>query len=129
MHSDRLIDIKRDDKKGDLIPIYPLEFGLNQIRRVMIFKNVPKGSKRGNHAHRRELQLFYILKGSIYIKLETKKGEQEIVVNENDYMLVYPLSWTNFTFLKENTELIVFGSEEFDESEYIRDYNEFKSLI
>jgi hypothetical protein len=31
--------------------------------------------------------------------------------------------------LEKDTELIVFGTEEYDEDEYIRDYDEFKLLI
>ena len=112
-----MIQIKKDKERGDLIPIYPLEFGLNPIKRVMIFRNVPEGSSRGNHGHRREKQLFYVTQGSISIKVETSEG------------IDLPFSWTNFTFLEKNTELIVFGTEEYNEDEYIRNYDEFKSLI
>jgi len=124
-----MIEVKRDKERGDLVPIYPLKFGLNPIKRIMIFKNVPKGSSRGNHGHRRETQLFYIVRGSISVKVETRNGVEERVIVENDYINVLPFSWTNFTFLEDDTELIVFGSEEYDEDEYIRDYDEFKSLI
>lgn len=124
-----MIKVKIDKERGDLVPIYPLEFGLNPIKRIMIFKNVPKGSSRGNHGHRRETQLFYIVRGSISVKVETRDGVEEKVMVENDYINVLPFSWTNFTFLEDDTELIVFGSEEYDEDEYIRNYDEFKSLI
>ncbi len=124
-----MIEIKKDKERGDLIPIYPLEFGLNPIKRVMIFRNVPEGSSRGNHGHRREKQLFYVTQGSISIKVETREGTDERILNSNDYINILPFSWTNFTFLEKNTELIVFGTEEYDEDEYIRDYDEFKSLI
>ena len=124
-----MIHPKKDKDRGDLIPIYPLEFGLNPIKRIMIFKNVPKGSSRGNHGHRREIQLFYLVRGSISLKIETKDGTEDLVMKENDHKNILPFSWTNFTFLEKDTELIVFGSEEYDENEYIRDYEEFKSLI
>lgn len=124
-----MIHPKKDKDRGDLIPIYPLEFGLNPIKRIMIFKNVPKGSSRGNHGHRREIQLFYLVRGSIGLKIETKDGTEDLVMKENDYKNILPFSWTNFTFLEGDTELIVFGSEEYDEDEYIRDYEKFKLLI
>ena len=124
-----MIEVKSDKERGDLVPIYPLEFGLNPIKRIMIFKNSPLNSIRGNHGHRREIQLFYIMRGEIEVEIETSGGKETKILRENDYLQVLPFTWTIFKFTKENTELIVFGSEEYDEDEYIRDHDEFLELI
>lgn len=124
-----MIEVKSDKDRGDLVPIYPLNFGLNPIKRVMIFKNVPINSVRGNHGHRREIQLFYIIKGEVEVQIESKEGKIVKVLKENDYLKVFPLTWTIFKFVKKDTEMIVFGTEEYDQSEYIYDYNEFLELI
>ncbi len=110
-----MIKIKSDRDRGDLIPIYPLEFGLNPIKRIMIFKNSPLNSIRGNHGHKREFQLFYVVRGKIELKIETKNKKITKILNENDYFQVLPLTWTTFKFIQDDTELIVFGSEEYDE--------------
>ena len=65
----------------------------------------------------------------IEIEIETSKGKETKILKENDYLQVLPFTWTIFKFTKENTELIVFGSEEYDEDEYIRDHDEFLELI
>jgi dTDP-4-dehydrorhamnose 3,5-epimerase-like enzyme len=124
-----MIEIKSDKDRGDLIPIYPLEFGLNTIKRIMIFKNVPKNSMRGNHGHRREIQLFYIIKGEVEVQMETKQGKSFKILKDNDHLKIFPLTWTIFKFIKKNTEMIVFGTEEYDQSEYIYDYNEFLEML
>jgi len=124
-----MIEVKSDKGRGDLVPIYPLEFDLNPIKRIMIFKNSPLNSIRGNHGHRKENQLFYIVRGEIEIEIETSEGKQTKVLKENDHLQVLPFTWTVFKFTKKDTELIVFGSEEYDEDEYIRDYDEFLRLI
>lgn len=124
-----MIEVNSDKDRGDLVPIYPLNFGLNPIKRVMIFKNVPINSVRGNHGHRREIQLFYIIKGEVEVQIESKEGKIVKVLKENDYLKVFPLTWTIFKFVKKDTEMIVFGTEEYDQSEYIYDYIEFLELI
>ena len=124
-----MIEVKSDKDRGDLVPIYPLNFGLNPIKRVMIFKNVPINSVRGNHGHRKEIQLFYIIKGEVEFQIETKEGKMIKVLKENDYLKSFPLTWTIFKFIKKDTEMIVFGTEEYDQSEYIYDYDEFLELI
>ena len=123
-----MIQIKSDKDRGDLIPIYPLEFGLNPIKRIMIFKNSPLNSIRGNHAHKREVQLFYVVRGKIELKIDTNSKRFTKILKENDYFQVLPFTWTTFQFIQDDTELIVFGSEEYDEDEYIRDYDEFLRL-
>lgn len=124
-----MIEVKSDKDRGDLVPIYPLNFGLNPIKRVMIFKNVPINSVRGNHGHRKEIQLFYIIKGEVEFQIETKEGKMIKVLKENDYLKSFPLTWTIFKFIKKDTEMIVFGTEEYDQSEYIYNYDEFLELI
>ena len=98
-----MIEIKSDKDRGDLVPIYPLEFGLNPIKRIMIFKNSPLNSVRGNHGHRREKQLFYIVRGEIEIEIETSEGKQTKILKENDYLQVLPFTWTVFKFTKKDT--------------------------
>lgn len=124
-----MMEVKSDKDRGDLVPIYPLDFGLNPIKRIMIFKNSPLNSMRGNHGHRREVQLFYIVRGKIEIEIETKNEKNTKILKENDYLQVLPYTWTTFKFIQDDTELIVFGSEEYDEDEYIRDYDEFLELV
>lgn len=124
-----MIEIKKDENRGDLIPIYPLNFGLNSIKRIMVFKNLPLNCVRGNHGHRREIQLFYIMRGEIEIQTETKEGKKISLLKENDYFQIFPFTWTTFKSTQNDTEIIVFGTEEYDESEYIRDYNEFLEII
>jgi len=39
-----------------------------------------------------------------------------------------PLTWNIFNFIQENSSMIVFGSEDYDEDEYIRNYQEFLEM-
>ena len=57
-----------------------------------------------------------------HIHLKTKEVK---TLKENEYILLPHLTWNTFEFLEEDTSILVLGSEDFDEDEYIRDYDEF----
>lgn len=121
-----MIDLKTDSR-GTLIPIYQKDFG-KEFKRIMIFKNVPKSVSRGNHGHKREKQLLIVLNGIIEVDTESFVDRKKITLHENEYIILNPLTWNIFKFIEENSSMIVFGSEDYDEDEYIRDYQEFLEM-
>ena len=123
----REVDSKVDDR-GELVALYSNEFDFDW-KRCFILKNCKEGSVRGNHGHRRENQIMLVLKGSIEIESDNGKTKEVTVLKENQYILLPHLTWNTFEFLEEGTSVLVLGSEDFDEDEYIRDYEEFRSLV
>jgi len=115
------------DERETLIPIYQKDFG-KEFKRIMIFKNVPKNSSRGHHGHKREKQLVFVLNGQIEVDTESFDYKKKIILRENDYLILNPLTWNIFNFIQENSSMIVFGSEDYDEDEYIRNYQEFLEM-
>jgi dTDP-4-dehydrorhamnose 3,5-epimerase-like enzyme len=115
------------DSRGTLIPIYQKDFG-KEFKRIMIFKDVPKGGLRGNHGHRREKQLLFVLSGKIEVDTESFSERKKIILYENEHIILEPLTWNIFKFLEGNSSMIVFGSEDYDEDEYIREYQEFVQM-
>jgi quercetin dioxygenase-like cupin family protein len=112
------------DSRGTLIPIYQKDFG-KEFKRVMIFKDVPKDTSRGDHGHRKEKQLLFVLSGKIEVDTESFINRKKIILCENDHIILNPLTWNRFKFLEKDSSMIVFGSEDYDEDEYIRDYQKF----
>jgi len=116
------------DERGELskffldIDFIPQEF--------FIIKDVPLGALRGQHAHFKCKQLIMLIKGKLNVSLESKISNKTVLLNNPGSFIVIPaLTWSKQEYLSINTEIIVFCSEEFDEKDYIRDYQYFKKLI
>ena len=110
-------------------------FALNKLsdfqpKRFFYVTNVPKGELRGHHAHLRDKQLLVCVKGSIHATLD-KGGTafSEFVLREGDAVFMDTMTWGSQRYLTGDDILLVLCSEEHDEEEYIKDYNQFLQII
>ena len=98
-------------------------------RRVFWVVGVPRGSERGFHAHRTGNQLLFCLQGSILLTLKTHAEEETIVLSsEGPGVWMRNMVWGEQKFATEDAVLLVFASNNFDEGDYIRDFDEFSEL-
>lgn len=102
-------------------------------KRFFWISNVPEGSIRGVHAHRKENQVLVCLKGKVIVSLESVEGKQsEFVLDRESQGLIVPcMHWQEIKF-RENCILMVFADREYSEEDYIRDkttFHEFRSPI
>lgn len=119
---------KVEDSRGILV-----KWDLNlstTVSEVFWVSNVPAGTTRGRHAHRFCHQTIILLKGELQVTNENCSGIERIHLGQQISILEIPkLTWSEQIFLTHDTEIIVLCSTKYDESEYVRDYREFKSLI
>lgn len=111
---------------GGLIPF--------EVKRVYFIYEISivdnKWVIRGNHAHRRCDQLFFCLHGIVKFTLEDGEHHEELMLNKpNKGIYIGPLVWHTMSFFANDTILLALASELHDEAEYIRNYEEFKSLL
>ena len=85
---------------------------------------------RGHHAHKSLEQILVCVHGSCKIKLDNGK-EQKIVSLEKPYEGLYVANnmWREMFDFSPDAVLMVFASEVYDESDYIRDYDEFLKFV
>lgn len=86
--------------------------------------------KRGFHSHKECSQLIFCSNGEV--DLYCYDGFQEITFNLknfNNAILVPPGIWSHQIYLRENTILNVLCDLTFDESDYIRDLEEFENSV
>ena len=97
--------------------------------RVFWVTGVPKGSKRGFHAHKTGNQLLFCVQGSILLTLKTQAEEETVLLSaESPGVWMKNMVWGEQTFLTEDAVLLVFASNAFEESDYLRDFGEFLKL-
>lgn len=99
------------------------------IKRVYWVYHTPAHIERGNHAHIRCVQLLVAVAGRVEIELESIRGEKALfVLSDPSVGLFVPVMHWRKIHLEANAVLLCLASEEFDESDYIRNYGAFEAL-
>ena len=100
------------------------------ILRVYYIYEVPKGIKRGGHAHKKLKQILFCPYGRIEIIMDDGFGRESVLLDRADKgLIILPGIWREMRWLTEGSVLCVAASMYYDESDYIRDYSEFQKYI
>ena len=124
----KLIDIpKIIDYRGNLAvienDIIPFK-----IKRVYYLYDIPGGSYRGGHAHKKLNQFIIALSGSFEVVLkDTKKTQKILLNNPSKGLLITPGIWRELENFSSGAVCLVIASEEYEEDDYISDFNDFVS--
>lgn len=118
------------DNRGQLIALEEFKDIPFAIKRVYYMYDTGKGVRRGFHAHKSLEQILVCIHGSCKVLLDNGK-EKKIVHLEKPYEGLYISNdmWREMYDFSEDAVLMVLASEIYDESDYIRDYNEYLKFI
>lgn len=100
-----------------------------EIKRVYWTYYTPQNVIRGYHAHKELEQLVFACSGTITFYTEDRRGiKSEFMLTEpNKGIYIPPFVWREIKF-SHNALLLCLASKEYEEEEYIRDYEEFKKI-
>lgn len=121
----------KDLHDGDLF-VAELEKNIPFVIKRFFFVNIPKRKDvvRGFHAHKHFQQAIFCLNGSFVLHLDDGKKQQDIVMNDPSRgVLMGTKLWHTMTKFSYPCTLLVLSSHVYDEADYIRNYDEFKSTI
>lgn len=126
-----LIDFKTlGDDRGSLIAI---EEGYNApfpIKRVYYIFDTKQGIERGFHAHIDLKQIAIAVKGSCTFVIDNGNKREDILLNNPEKgLLIEGLIWREMKNFSEDCILLVLASEHYDESDYLRNYDDFISEV
>ena len=118
------------DSRGQLIAIEQLKDIPFEIKRVYYMYDTGEGVIRGYHAHKNLQQVLICVHGSCTIRLDNGK-EKEIITLDKPNVGLYVANnmWREMYDFSPDAVLLVLASELYDESDYIRDYDEFLMYI
>ncbi len=98
------------------------------IKRVYYLYDIPAGESRGGHAHKALYQLVVAASGSFDILLDDGINKKVVTLNRPDYgLLIVPGIWRELMEFSSGAICLVLASHLYDEDDYIRHYDEFKS--
>lgn len=118
------------DARGILISLEELKNIPFEIKRVYYMYNTVRGIRRGLHAHKKLKQVLICTSGSCLVLLDNGTEKKEICLDKpNIGLVVESCIWREMYDFSPNTVLMVLASELYNESDYIRDYDEFLKYI
>lgn len=118
------------DDRGQLVALEEFKDIPFRIKRVYYMYDTANGVTRGKHAHKSLQQILICIHGSCKILLDNGK-EKKVVPLEKPYEGLYVTNnmWREMYDFSPDAVLMVLASELYDESDYIRDYDEFIEFV
>lgn len=118
------------DERGQLVALEEFKDIPFEIKRVYYMYDTGEGVRRCYHAHKSLKQILICIHGSCKILLDNGSEKKEVPL-EKPYEGLYVASnmWREMYDFSSDAVLMVLASEYYDESDYIRNYDEFLKYI
>ena len=127
----RMIELpKIADPRGNLSFIESGRHIPFDIKRVFYLYDVPGGETRAGHALKGTEQFIIAASGSFDLILDDGKQRKTISLNRSwKGVLVSPMVWRELVNFSSAGVCLVLASNYYDESEYIREYQDFLKAV
>ena len=114
------------DKRGSLVSLEQNKNIPFDIRRAYYIFDTKDKVRRGFHAHKKLKQLAIVLKGSCRFLLDDGHERIELMLdNPAQGLFIESFVWREMFDFSEDCVLLVLADSEYDEKDYIRNYEEF----
>lgn len=120
------------DERGSLVAI---EIGNQreipfEVKRVYYIYRTEKGISRGFHAHKKLKQVAFAISGRCQMILDNGSARRTVTLDSpTKGILIENFVWREMHNFSEDCVLLVMASEHYDESDYVRNYDEFLRMI
>jgi dTDP-4-dehydrorhamnose 3,5-epimerase-like enzyme len=114
------------DLRGNLSIVEQFKQIQFEIRRVHWIYDVPGGVERGGHAYKNTEEFIVALSGSFDVEIDNGKVKTTYSLNRSYYGLYVPKGmWRTMINFSTNSLALVLSSTDYDEQDYIMNYEEF----
>ena len=118
------------DERGSLIAIEAGKSVPFEVRRVYYIFSAKEGVERGFHAHKNLNQVAVAVTGSCEMVLDDGECETSVLLDSAQKgVLIGPGVWRVMRNFSSDCVLLVLADQHYDETDYIRDYEEFKEWV
>tara|TARA_B110000027_G_C16096163_1_gene290908 strand:+ start:447 stop:869 length:423 start_codon:yes stop_codon:yes gene_type:complete len=126
-----IIDVSKIHNESGNITV--VENGKNipfDVKRIYYLYDVPGGEARGGHAHYELEQYIIAASGSFDVILDDGKNRKRVTLNRPNIALhIVPGLWRKLDNFSSGSISLVLASHEYDEKDYIRNYNEYTKYL
>jgi dTDP-4-dehydrorhamnose 3,5-epimerase-like enzyme len=118
------------DVRGSLVALEAHKTVPFDVKRVYYIFGTQSGVSRGFHAHRALQQVAVCVTGKCRMVLDDGQRREEIWLDSpTKGLLIGDLVWREMHDFSPDCVLLVLASEHYDETDYIRSYDDFKEII
>lgn len=124
----KIISSKLVNSNNSIINIFEKK-KLFPVKRWFILSKLKVSEIRGNHAHKECHQFIISINALIKIEVIYKNKKKTVSLkNSSQGLHVPPYHWIKIKNFKKNNSILVLCSHNYNENEYIRDFDVFKNL-
>lgn len=117
------------DSRGSLVALEAHKMIPFDIKRIYYIFDTKSNVSRGFHAHRALKQVAVCVAGSCRMVLDNGTQREGVFLDSpTKGVLIDGLIWREMHDFSSNCVLLVLASEEYRESDYIRNYEDFKKM-
>lgn len=118
------------DRNGHITAVNGLREIPFEAKRIFYLYDIPGGESRGAHAHKECHQFLIAASGSYEVLIDDGKIQKVVSLNRPTIGLhVPPGIWASEINFSSGAICLVIASHEYNEKDYIRDYNEYLKYI
>lgn len=118
------------ERCGNITPIHGSKEIPFDIKRVFYLYDIPGGEDRGAHAHRECHQILIAASGSFEVELDDGQNKRTIFLNRPYFGLhIPPGVWAAERGFSSGSICLVLTSHGYNEDDYIRNYEDYLTLI
>jgi len=117
------------DQRGSLVSLETTKNIPFEIKRVYYLFDTKADVTRGYHAHRELKQVAIAIRGSCRFALDDGNERINILLdNPSQGLLIESFIWREMSDFSDDCVLMVLADKEYDENDYVRDYEQFLEM-
>jgi dTDP-4-amino-4,6-dideoxygalactose transaminase len=98
------------------------------VHRAYYIRDVPPGQSRGGHGHKTLRQCFLCLRGSVSLTVSRGGRSRSVRLERPSQAAVVSAGcWRDLSDFSEDSVVVVLASDEYDEADYIRQFDAFQA--
>lgn len=118
------------DERGSLVALEAHKTVPFDVKRVYYIFGTKEGVSRGFHAHRALQQVSVCVTGKCRMVLDDGQRREDVWLDSpTKGLLIGDLVWREMHDFSPDCVLLVLANEFYDETDYIRSYDEFKRVV
>ncbi len=118
------------NRAGNITPVHENVEVPFEIKRIFYLYDIPGGESRGAHAHKKCHQFLVAASGSFEVILDDGNAKKQVLLNKPNLALhIPPGIWASEINFSTGAICLVLASHKYDETDYIRAYENFRSFI
>ena len=118
------------DERGQLVAIEALKDLPFEFKRVYYIYDTKDGVRRGFHAHYDLEQILICVSGSCKIHLDNGFETEEVLLDKPyEGLYIANNMWREMYDFTKDAVLLVIASRPYEESDYIRNYDDFIKMV